>query len=55
VGARGFTRIALQVRTDNTNAKALYERHGFRAKVLERRGTRIDGVYYDTYSMALLV
>ena len=52
--ARGFTRIELGVRADNTNAKALYERFGFEVEGLQRRAFRVDGQYYDSYAMALL-
>lgn len=51
---RGFTRIELSVRTDNHNARALYERMGFEHEGIRRRGFRIDGVYHDLHAMALL-
>jgi ribosomal protein S18 acetylase RimI-like enzyme len=51
---KGLTRIELTVRTDNANAKALYERIGFVSEGLFRRAFRIDGNYYDAYAMALL-
>jgi putative acetyltransferase len=50
----GFSKIELTVRTDNTNAKALYERAGFQTEGLLRRAFRVDGEYYDAYSMAAL-
>ncbi|RZL87020.1 MAG: GNAT family N-acetyltransferase [Variovorax sp.] len=52
--ATGLTRIELTVRVDNTNAKALYERLGFRVEGLLRRSFRVDGEYSDSYAMALL-
>lgn len=52
--SRGFTRIELTVRADNTNAKALYERFGFETEGFMRRAFRIDGEYHDSHSMALL-
>lgn len=52
--AQGLTRIELDVRADNANAKALYERFGFETEGLQRNATRIDGVYHDAYAMALL-
>jgi len=50
----GFTRVELTVRVDNTNARRLYERLGFQTEGLCRRHMRVDGVYYDSYLMALL-
>jgi len=52
--AKGLSRIALTVRTDNANAKALYERFGFVSEGLLRRAFRIDGEFFDCYAMALL-
>ncbi|WP_422087862.1 GNAT family N-acetyltransferase [Variovorax sp.] len=52
--ARGLTRIALNVRADNLNAKALYERLGFEHEGIVRRASLIDGVYHDAHAMALL-
>ncbi|RQO59214.1 GNAT family N-acetyltransferase [Variovorax sp. KBW07] len=52
--SRGLTRIALNVRADNLNAKALYERLGFEHEGLVRRASLIDGIYHDAYAMALL-
>lgn len=51
---KGFSRIELTVRTDNTNAKALYERFGFIVEGINRRAFLVDGEFIDTYSMALL-
>ena len=51
---KGFSRIELTVRTDNANAKALYERVGFTVEGLNRNAFFVDGKFYDTYSMALL-
>ena len=50
----GLTRIELTVRTDNENAKALYEHLGFSIEGLQRRSFRVDGEYADSYAMALL-
>ncbi|SCX73155.1 GNAT family N-acetyltransferase [Variovorax sp. EL159] len=52
--SRGLTRIELSVRTDNLNAKALYERLGFEHEGMVRRASLIDGVYHDAHAMALL-
>lgn len=51
---QGLSRIELTVRTDNANAKALYERCGFVVEGLNRRAFLVDGEYFDTYTMALL-
>lgn len=52
--ATGLTRIELTVRTDNENAKALYERVGFTNEGLLRNAFGFDGHYHDAYAMALL-
>jgi ribosomal protein S18 acetylase RimI-like enzyme len=54
--ARARTRVAvlqLTVGADNAPARALYERLGFVAYGLERRGLRVDGIDYDEILMAL--
>lgn len=51
---QGFSRIELAVRTDNPNAKALYDRMGFEVEGLNRSAFRIDGQHYDAHAMALL-
>jgi RimJ/RimL family protein N-acetyltransferase len=52
---QGHSRIELTVRTDNTNAKTLYERFGFTLEGVNRNAFFVDGQFYDTYSMALLL
>lgn len=52
--AKGLSRIELTVRADNLNARALYERMGFRMEGLHQRAFFVDGEFYDSYSMALL-
>lgn len=52
--ANGFSRIELTVRTDNENAKALYERFGFIVEGIQRRAMRVDGEFFDAYAMALV-
>ncbi|MBS0342618.1 MAG: GNAT family N-acetyltransferase [Proteobacteria bacterium] len=49
----GLTRIELTVRADNPVAKSLYERMGFVVEGHHPRSFRVDGVYADSYSMAL--
>jgi len=51
---KGLTRIELTVRTDNTKAKALYERFAFTVEGINRNAFLVDGEYFDTYFMALL-
>ena len=51
---KGFLRIELTVRSDNENAKALYERLGFKVEGVKCREFLIDGEFYDSYPMALL-
>jgi RimJ/RimL family protein N-acetyltransferase len=51
---KGYTRIELDVRVDNPNAKALYERFGFAVEGLNRRAVRVAGTYVDCHAMALL-
>jgi RimJ/RimL family protein N-acetyltransferase len=52
---RGLTRVELEVRADNERALRLYRRLGFRQEGVKRRGIRIDGVYYDSVEMGLLL
>ncbi len=52
---QGYSRIELTVRVDNTNAKALYERFGFTLEGVNCNAFLVDGQFYDTYSMALLL
>jgi putative acetyltransferase len=51
---KGMTRIELTVRTDNPNARALYEALGFQLEGVKRRSFLVDGTYHDAYAMALL-
>jgi ribosomal protein S18 acetylase RimI-like enzyme len=52
--AKGITRIELSVRADNLNAKALYERFGFKVEGVKCRDILVGGQYHDAYAMALL-
>ncbi len=51
---KGFTRIELTVRVDNVNARALYERLGFKMEGLHQRAFLVGGEFFDVQSMALL-
>jgi len=51
---KGFTRIELTVRADNTRAKQLYESFGFAVEGLCKRHILVKGEYADSYLMALL-
>lgn len=48
-------KLNLRVQTDNTNAIKLYERFGFEREGLVRRDSCIDGQFFDSYLMGLLV
>lgn len=52
--AKGFKRVELTVRTDNTRAKKLYDRFGFAVEGVCRRHMRVNGEYKDSYLMAVL-
>jgi len=51
---RGLTRIVLEVREDNRQAIALYEKSGFKTEALKQNAMRFDGVYYNALQMRLL-
>lgn len=51
---KGLHRIELTARTDNTNAKLLYEKFGFSVEGISRNAFLVDGEFFDVYSMALL-
>ena len=52
--AKGFKRIELTVRTDNHNAKALYERYGFVIEGLSPSAFCVDDEFFDALSMGLM-
>lgn len=52
---KGLTRIELKVRASNTHARALYEKLGFVLEGTMRKEWHVDGQYYDTHFMALLL
>ncbi len=52
--ARGLTRLELTVRADNLNAIKLYEKLGFEHEGVQRRGSFVQGEYYDVCCMGLL-
>lgn len=51
---KGLTRIELYVRTDNENARRLYEKFGFVVEGLLRKHILIDGAYRDSYIMSVV-
>ena len=51
---KGLKRIELTVRTDNHNAKTLYDRFGFVTEGLNRSALCVEGEFFDTWSMGLL-
>lgn len=51
---KGLRRIELTVRTDNINAKLLYEQFGFAVEGMHRKAFLVDGEFFDVYAMALL-
>ncbi|MCW6506648.1 GNAT family N-acetyltransferase [Lichenifustis flavocetrariae] len=53
-GHLGFTRIELDVHSDNLRAIALYEKMGFNREGLTRDAALIDGVYRDAIVMSLV-
>ena len=52
--ADGLHRVELTVREANRNAIALYKKIGFEIEGLMRDAMKVDGVYENTYLMALL-
>ena len=51
---RGLSRIELTVFSDNLPAKRLYERVGFKVEGELKRDVLIDGIYKNSFCMALL-
>ena len=51
---KGISRVELTVRIDNDPARRLYESFGFVTEGLCRRHMRIDGLFIDSWLMALL-
>ena len=52
---RGMVRVQLHVREDNARAIRLYEKLGFEHEGRLRRDLRIDGTFYDSLVMAVLL
>jgi RimJ/RimL family protein N-acetyltransferase len=52
--SKGLTRVELEVRADNARAIRLYESMGFVHEGRKRKGNRVDGVYCDSLTMALV-
>jgi ribosomal protein S18 acetylase RimI-like enzyme len=53
--SKGLTRIELYVRTDNENARRLYEQLGFGVEGQLRKHILIDGAYRDSYIMSVIM
>lgn len=51
----GLTRVQLNVRENNHPAISLYEKLGFKIEGLHINAIRIDGIYENEYTMALLL
>ena len=52
----GITKkISLVTRTDNVPAVSLYLKFGFVVEGCIKNSTLIDGTYYDTYMMGLML
>jgi putative acetyltransferase len=51
---RGLEQVELSVRTDNEKAIALYDKKGFTVVGTSPRAIKIEGAYYDCYSMLLI-
>jgi ribosomal protein S18 acetylase RimI-like enzyme len=52
--AKGLTRVELTVRENNKNAIALYKKLGFKAEGYHPKAIKINGIYENQMSMALL-
>ncbi len=52
---KGLTRIELTVRENNLPAIALYKKFGFGIEGIHKNAVRIEGVYENHLSMALLL
>ena len=51
----GMTRVELTVREGNAKAITLYKKHGFEIEGFHRNSLRLDGTYYNVWSMARLL
>lgn len=49
------TKLRLEVRTDNKKAAALYLKLGFIVEGCLKNAVRLDGVYYDLYTMGRMI
>jgi ribosomal protein S18 acetylase RimI-like enzyme len=52
---KGITRVELEVRADNERAIRLYKSMGFTREALKHYGMRLDGAYYDSVEMSLIL
>ena len=53
--AGGIVRLELTVECTNTEAKSLYEKHGFSVEGIRRRSMKVNGGFVDEYYMSKIL
>jgi RimJ/RimL family protein N-acetyltransferase len=51
---KGLTRVELTVRENNSNAINLYQKIGFKQEGVHKNAVRVNDIYEDLFSMAIL-